>query len=141
MSLKSNTIKALGLGVVITVFTAGAALAAVATSTVNVRTGPSTSYRAIDQLFPGEVVGITDRAGAWCEVTHPGRDGWVNCAYLSRTGFDEGPRIIVRPGYDRYDRYHRYDRYDRGPSFGFSFGDGGVGVHVGPPPPPRPWWY
>ena len=141
MSLKSHMIKVLGVGAVVTALSAGAALAAVATSTVNVRSGPSTGYSAVDQLFPGEVVGITDRSGAWCAVSHPGRDGWVNCAYLSRTGFDSGPRIIVRPGFDRFhrfDRRDRFDRFDRGPSFGFSFGTGGVGVHVGPS---RPWWY
>ena len=137
MSLKSNTIRALGLGVVITALTAGAALAAVATSTVNVRSGPSTGYSAIDQLFPGEVVGINGRSNGWCSISHPGRDGWVSCAYLSSTGFDYGPRVIVRPGFDRY---HRYDRYDRGPSFGFSFGSGGFGVNVGPRPHRHPWY-
>ncbi len=134
MSLKSHMIKVLGVGAVITALSAGAALAAVATSTVNVRSGPSTSYRTVDQLFPGEVVGITDHANGWCEVSHPGRDGWVNCAYLSTTGFDRGPSYF-RP----YDRFHSYRGYDRGPSFGFSVGPGGFGVRVGPPP--RPWWY
>ena len=133
MSLKSHMIKVLGVGAVVTVLTAGAAFAAVATANVNVRSGPSGGYRSVDRLFAGEVVGITDRSGGWCEVSHPGRDGWVNCAFLSRTGFDTGPRV------DRFHRSDRFDRFDREPSFGFSVGPGGFGMRVGPPP--RPWWY
>ena len=49
MSIKSNLMKAGALGLVATALTAGAALAATATSTVNVRSGPSTGYGVIDQ--------------------------------------------------------------------------------------------
>lgn len=108
MSLKSNLIKALGLGVVVTAVSAGAAFAAVSTGSVNVRSGPGTSYHTVDRLFPGEVVAITDRDGRWCEVSKPGPDGWVHCAYLSQT------RMIDRGS-----------RFDRSPSFSFSFGNGG----------------
>ena len=63
MSFKNNLIRAGALGAVITALTAGAAFAAVATSSVNVRTGPSTSYRVLDTLYPGEHVAVTDRSG------------------------------------------------------------------------------
>ena len=116
MSIKPTLIKALGLGLVVTVVSAGSAFAAVATGNVNVRSGPSPSYRVVDRLFPGEVVAITDRAGSWCEVSKPGPDGWVACSYLSQS------RVIDRPRYG-------YGRYDRAPSFSFSFGTGGFGQY------------
>ena len=141
MSFKSNLIRAATLGAVITAVSAGAAFAAVATSSVNVRTGPGTSYGVLDQLYPGEHVAVTDRAGGWCEVSRPGPNGWVSCSYLAG-GYD-GPR-----------RFNRYDGpYDDGPSVSFSFGIGGPPHHrhMAPPPPPYgfpghgpgpyPWWY
>lgn len=117
MSIKPTLIKALGLGLVVTIVSAGSAFAAVATGNVNVRSGPSPSYRVVDRLFPGEVVAITDRVGSWCEVSKPGPDGWVACSYLSQS------RVIDRP------RGDRYQRYDRTPSFSFSFGTGGFGQY------------
>lgn len=127
MSIKSNLTKALGLGVVVTALSAGAALAAVATSSVNVRTGPGTGYSIVDTLRPGETVAINGQSGGWCRVSKAGPDGWVSCAYLSN-----GPRFNT---YDRYDRH-----YDRGPSVNFSFGFG-TPRHVRPMPPPHPWWW
>ena len=50
MSLKSNLLKAAGIGAVATLLTAGAAFAATATTSVNVRTGPGTSYGVVDTL-------------------------------------------------------------------------------------------
>ena len=139
MSFKPNLIRAAALGAVITAVSAGAAFAAVATSSVNVRTGPGTSYGVLDQLYPGEHVAVTDRAGGWCEVARPGPNGWVSCAYLAnnkdrprRNNSNNGP-------------------YDDGPSVSFSFGVGGPPHHrhIPPPPPPfgypghgpYPWWY
>lgn len=130
MSIKSNLLKAAGLGVVVTAFTAGAALAAVATSSVNVRTGPGTGYSVVDTLRPGEFVAIQDRAGGWCEVSKPGPDGWVSCAYLA------GGRVNVMPRV-----YPRYYRYDRGPSVDFNFGFGGPSVRLHSGPMYYPWWY
>jgi uncharacterized protein YraI len=137
MSIKSNLLKAGALGVVATALTAGAAFAAVATTSVNVRSGPGTSYGVVDTLRPGEAVNIRGRDGGWCSVSKSGPDGWVSCAYLAG-GY--GPRINVyrdRPFYR-----------DRGPDigFGFSFGVPGGHVSIGTPPPRphhphRPWWY
>lgn len=131
MSMKSNLLKAAGLGVVATALTAGAAFAAVATTSANVRSGPGTGYGVVDTLAPGEYVSITGQAGSWCRVSKPGPDGYVACYLL--TGSYRGP---VRPPV-----------YVRPPSFGFSVGPGGFGVHVGPDYPyhprmhRRPWWY
>ena len=81
MSIKTNLLRAGTLGIVLTALCAGAAFAAVATSSVNIRSGPGTSYRVLGQLAPGEHVAITDRSGGWCEISHP--NGWVSCAYLA----------------------------------------------------------
>lgn len=143
MSLKTNLIRAGALGAVITTLTAGAAFAAVATSSVNVRTGPSTSYRVLDQLYPGEHVAVTDRNGGWCAVERPGPNGWVSCAYL--TSSYDGPRR-----FNRYDGPDYPGYYDDGPSISFSFGVGSPPHHrhMPPPPPPPygfpghgPWWH
>ena len=143
MSFKSNLIRAGALGAVITAITAGGAFAAVATSSVNVRSGPGTSYGVLDQLYPGEHVAVTDRASGWCEVARPGPNGWVSCAYLA--GGYSGPH--------RFNRYDGPDYYDDGPSVSLSFGIGSPPHHhrLPPPPPPfgypghgpgpYPWWY
>jgi uncharacterized protein YraI len=127
MSIKSNLLKAVGIGGAVTLLSAGAAFAAVATSSVNVRTGPGTSYGVVDVLHPGEYVNINGRSAGWCRVSKTGPDGWVSCAYL--TG-GSAPRVNVYPRY-------------REPSVNFSFG-------FGTPYPqprhhrhvyPRPWWW
>jgi hypothetical protein len=126
MSIKTNVTKALGLGVVAVALSAGASFAAVATSSANVRSGPGLSYHWVDRLERGEFVSVTDRAGGWCEISHPGRDGWVSCALLVNEPMHR---------YDSYDRFHGdrhgdYPRYrDSGPSVEFNFGVGGPGMH------------
>ncbi len=93
-----------------------------ATASVNVRSGPSTSYRVVDTLYPGEQVNIeTCRSSGWCYITHPGPDGWVSARYLSNDGGDYGDDdddIVVRPP---------------NISFSFSFGRGN-GFSIGVPP-------
>jgi uncharacterized protein YraI len=80
-----NIAKAVGLGVVVLAFSAGIAAAAVATTSVKVRSGPGTSFGAVDTLFPGEPVAVVDRDGGWCAVEKVGADGWVACRYLAGT--------------------------------------------------------
>lgn len=65
-------------------FSAGTALAqnAEATTAVNVRSGPSTSYHVVDTLYAGEDVNISRCSGGWCQITHSGPDGWVSDNYL-----------------------------------------------------------
>ena len=123
MSIKSNLLKAGALGLVATALTAGAAFAATATSTV-----------IIDTLSPGDYVAVTGQSNGWCEVAIPGPNGWVNCAYLTSSG---------------YNRPFHGPRYNEAPSVSLSFGTGGFGVGVGVGHPPihhapywnRPWWY
>lgn len=131
MSVKTNLLRAAGLGVVVTALTAGAAFAATATSSVNVRSGPGTGYGIVDRLSPGEYVNINGQSNGWCRVSKSGPDGWVSCAYLT------GGRINAYDG----------PRYRSGPSVNFSFGVGpGYGYYGVRPFYPRPfyrpyrWW-
>lgn len=137
-----NFAKAAGLGTAVLLLSAGVASAAVATATVNVRTGPSTGFRAIDTLRPGEQVAIVDREGSWCAVQKSGPDGWVACNYLSdrvryRDRDNDGPSVSLSFGVgvnqDRPRRSPQYWRYDdddrwyreRRPSNSFSLSLGG----------------
>ena len=65
--------------------------AAEARLSVNVRSGPGTSYRVVDRLQRGEDVNVTRcRSNGWCYITHPGPDGWVSAKYLvSNEDYDD----------------------------------------------------
>ncbi|HEX4297184.1 MAG TPA: SH3 domain-containing protein [Devosia sp.] len=116
MSLKTNLLKAAGLGAVLAAVSVSGAFAATATATVNVRSGPGTGYGVVGQLYPGQYVRIVDQSGGWCDVTR----GWVSCAYL--TGGSYGGDYYVAPppvtfdfgfgypgfGFGGYPRYHNY---------------------------------
>jgi len=63
----------------------GAALAqpGIATSGVNVRSGPGTNFGKLGSLKTGEVVDVEECQGAWCFVDRKsGKDGWVAANYL-----------------------------------------------------------
>ncbi len=64
----------------------GAALAqpGIATSGVNVRSGPGTNFAKLGSLSSGEVVDVQDCQGGWCYVDRQGnkKDGWVAANYL-----------------------------------------------------------
>ena len=67
----------------------------VATSPVNVRTGPGTNFSKIDRLDSGERVEVSQCSNdrRWCYVTHDGPDGWVAADYLRVPG----PSYPVEP--------------------------------------------
>ncbi|MBY4894964.1 SH3 domain-containing protein [Rhodobacteraceae bacterium N5(2021)] len=70
----------------LTIASATAAVAenAVATTHLNVRSGPGTGFSVVDTLTPGEVVDMTEcQPNGWCYVTHSGPDGWVSSSYLT----------------------------------------------------------
>jgi uncharacterized protein YraI len=124
-----HLLKSAGLGAVIVGLTAGAAMAAVASASVNVRTGPGTSYGIVDVLRPGESVDITDRDGGWCRVDKAGPNGWVSCNYLVSSRdydddyYDDGPDVHVQLGFGtRPVRPHPWWWYgNSGPGFSFGF--------------------
>ena len=79
----------LGLATVLmaTLSTQAFAFGAAATTSVNVRSGPGTSYGVVDTLYSGEAVNVsTCQSTGWCKITHSGPDGWVSAKYLTQTG-------------------------------------------------------
>lgn len=59
---------------------------AVATTSVNVRSGPGTSYPVVDVLRAGQSVRISRCTGGWCSIDQRGPSGWVSQRYLAETG-------------------------------------------------------
>jgi len=102
------------------------AVSAVATTSVNVRSGPSTGYQVVDTLYPGEQVEVSECQGGWCYVQHPGPDGWVSGNYLDIANRPQ-PRPQPQPSPGRPDC-----------DFGLSVGPGGpdFSIRCGDNPPP-----
>lgn len=73
---------------------AAPAQAEYATTSVNVRSGPGTSYSVVDVLRSGQQVDVTRQSGGWCYVVKSGPDGWVSCRYLAG---GTGSPVQVRP--------------------------------------------
>ncbi|NLI85377.1 MAG: SH3 domain-containing protein [Propionibacterium sp.] len=60
---------------------------ATATTALNVRSGPGTSYSVISVLSTGESVTTTgDDQNGWTPITYKGQDAWVSTQYLSTSG-------------------------------------------------------
>ncbi len=97
----SRRIVAGGLAAIMALAGMGEAFAApgIATTTVNVRSGPDVSYKVVDTLQPGERVDIQKCVSGWCYVGKAGTDGWVSDDYLQRISGPVivPPPIIVRP--------------------------------------------
>ena len=113
MNLKKTALT-LGLAVMALGATAAGAYAATAyaTGSVNVRSGPGTGYRVVDQLRRGEVVDVQSCRGSWCRVSKPGPDGWVSANYLSAGGNfydDDDYYDDYRPRRRHRDRDYYYD--------------------------------
>lgn len=102
---------------------------AVATTSLNVRSGPGTSFSVVDVLDPGEVVDMSEcQPDGWCYVTHDGPDGWVSSRYLTAAPSAGAPgsncrfELTITPD---------------GPEFRIVCGDG-PGPGPGPGPAPEP---
>lgn len=103
----ATAIGAAAFGLVLATSAASAATA-YASTTVNLRTGPGTSYSVADVLDPGQRVEVDYCKGLWCFVEKPGPDGWVNASYLTQDywdddeedyedEYDDGEFYITRP--------------------------------------------
>ncbi|ODT77800.1 MAG: hypothetical protein ABS76_26225 [Pelagibacterium sp. SCN 64-44] len=93
-----------------------------ATSNVNVRSGPGTSYGVVNTLRRGEQVDVQRCQGTWCYVQGRGFAGWVSAGYLSAGGRPVNPS---NPGL----------------SFGFTIGGPNgpqISIGVGNQPQPQP---
>lgn len=127
-----NPIKLAGAAALLlgSLFFAGAANAAVATSTVNVRNAP-VNGAVVDVLRPGQQVEIDRCTGGWCYVIKSGPDGWVSANYLSDDDDDIDTRVIVpdRPSRPDVDVSIGFNV----PGFSFQIGSGGFDIRPGRP--------
>ncbi|WP_372838874.1 SH3 domain-containing protein [Phaeovulum sp.] len=63
---------------------AAAAVEAVSTTWLNVRSGPGTGFAVLTTLAPDMVVEVTEcQDNGWCYVEHIGPSGWVSSTYLA----------------------------------------------------------
>jgi len=124
------SLKTIGLAAAITALTAGSAMAAVSTTSLNVRSGPGTGYGVIDTLSPGEEVSIQSESNGWCQIRWPGPTGWASCAYLTggtptvATGpdysldygpdYDYGPPVYFGPTFPVFPTHHFYHMHHSG---------------------------
>jgi len=65
--------------------TAAFAAPAVATSNVNLRSGPGTNYAVVGALRTGQNVDVVECQDSWCFIDVGGRSGWASSAYLQRS--------------------------------------------------------
>ncbi len=70
---------------------------ALATSSLNVRTGPSTSFDILDTLYRGELVQTHECRQGWCFISHAGPDGWVAARYLHEVSTPSNDYTPMRP--------------------------------------------
>ncbi|MBA3910649.1 MAG: hypothetical protein C0524_12380 [Rhodobacter sp.] len=107
---------------------ASAAMAedAVATTSLNVRSGPGSGFSVVDVLAANERVTMSEcQTNGWCYITHDGPDGWVSASYLAPVPGSVGGggadcRLVIEVG-------------SGGPTFRFECG--GVSIGGGEPAP------
>ncbi|MHA6300242.1 SH3 domain-containing protein [Devosia sp. CAU 1758] len=86
MSSAKSIIKTACLALGLSLVGTAAAQAAQSTASLNVRSGPSTSYGVVDVLYQGENVNVEQCRSGWCRINHSGPDGWVSARYLTDRG-------------------------------------------------------
>lgn len=79
---RSLTNLLIGAGVLFATAATAFAAPAVATGSVNVRSGPSTGYARVDTLQRNQLVEVTGCRNGWCYIEKRGPDGWVSARYL-----------------------------------------------------------
>lgn len=129
MTIKKTAIT-IGLAVMAFGATAASAYAATAyaTGSVNVRSGPGTGYRVVDQLRRGERVDVVGCRGSWCRVVKSGPDGWVSANYLSSgdryddDDYYDDDYVVVHPRYRNRARVHFPPYYRDYPDASFCVG-------------------
>ncbi|MGN7294790.1 SH3 domain-containing protein [Rhizobium sp. SAFR-030] len=100
--MKRQIMKALAVGILLALPTvASAATNGVATTNVNMRSGPSTSYPAVVVIPAGAPISINGCLSNvnWCDVTFARGRGWVSGNYIQATYRQN--RVYVGPQYYR----------------------------------------
>ena len=115
----------LGIGFGLIVPAASVAQTAYTTRTVNMRAGPSRDYPVVEQLPPGEPVGINGCLDdwTWCDVSAGNDRGWVSARSLD-SPYQNG-RVVI---------------YGNGPMFGFPIVGFSVGNYWDTYYRGRPWY-
>ena len=67
-----------------------------ATSTVNVRTGASTKYRAIGKLKKGTKVKILSSKNGWHKVKYSNKTGWSSGKYIKKSTSSSSTRNVKK---------------------------------------------
>jgi uncharacterized protein YraI len=132
-SIKRNLLRAataaaiVCAGAVMFIPAVASAAPAVATTSVNVRSGPGTSFGVVDTLSPGQSVDVLGCRTGWCYVEKSGPDGYVSSSYLRRSR--SGSSATFEPNFNLSFNF---------PQGGISIGSGGISIGVGPSRPDRP---
>ncbi|MGN1032591.1 MAG: SH3 domain-containing protein [Intestinibacter sp.] len=71
------------LGVTTPIYAASCEKGTVTASSLNVRSGASTSYKKIGSLKKGNTVTIYDTKNGWYKIKYNGKNGWVSKQYVS----------------------------------------------------------
>jgi SH3 domain-containing protein len=97
--------------------TVGSALSApaVATSNVNVRSGPGSNYQAVDTIRRGERVDVQGCEGGWCYIEKRGPDGWVSWRYLAEASRPSRPAVTFQFNFGNPPRFDRPGHHGDGP--------------------------
>ena len=61
-----------------------------ASKTLNVRSGPSTSYDKIGALKANDTVELLGTNGSWYKIDFNGKDGYISASYLALNALDKG---------------------------------------------------
>jgi uncharacterized protein YraI len=100
------------------------AATAIATTDVNLRSGPSTRYPAVDVVQGGDRVRVHGCLSnrSWCDVSYDGERGWMSSKYLAysyRGRRVRGPEVvrIVRPPVVTFSIGAYWDRHYEDESF------------------------
>lgn len=71
----------------------------VSSSSLNVRSGPSTSYSIKTSLKSGQIITITDKSNSWYEIkTTSNVTGWVSAQYIELTTQEPGSDFTENSG-------------------------------------------
>ena len=62
----------------------------IASSSLRMRSGPSTSYDIIDMTYRDEIYPVLGESEGWFQIRKDGRTGWVGASFVHRIGEDTG---------------------------------------------------
>lgn len=116
---------------------------AAATTTLNVRSGPGTSFGVVGVLSPGQVVEVTECVSSgWCHITQSGPNGWVSSTYLTAPPSPTPPAPSPTPppssGGSSSDCSFGFSLGSGGPNFSINCGDPAPAPTPPAPTPPAP---